>query len=132
MWCPPIGGCTAANCSTEIDVLARFSRTFAPIPFASRVGRSISATGRSITAAGIKPLSSLFGQSDRLKNLKTGRHIVRTATFAPRLEQQDKERRRSTMKKFGFTTVVGSALIAGALGFAGLAQADTGHNDWVH
>jgi len=67
-----------------------------------------------------------------LKNLKTGRHIVRTATFAPRLEQQNKERRRSTMKKFGFTTVVGSALIAGALGFAGLAQADTGHNDWVH
>ena len=36
------------------------------------------------------------------------------------------------MKKFGFTTVVASSLIAGALGFAGLAQADTGHNDWVN
>lgn len=36
------------------------------------------------------------------------------------------------MKKFGFTTVIASGLIAGVLGFAAPAQADTGHNDWVH
>ena len=36
------------------------------------------------------------------------------------------------MKKFGFTTVVASGLIAGVLGFAGPAQADIDHHDWVH
>jgi hypothetical protein len=36
------------------------------------------------------------------------------------------------MKKFGFATIVASGLAAAVLGLAGPAQADLGHNDWVH
>ncbi|MGO4444003.1 hypothetical protein AB4Z42_11675 [Mycobacterium sp. 2YAF39] len=36
------------------------------------------------------------------------------------------------MKKFGFATMVASGLAAAVLGLAGSAQADIGHNDWVH
>lgn len=36
------------------------------------------------------------------------------------------------MKKFGFATVVASGLAAAVLGFAGPAQADSIHHDWVH
>ena len=35
------------------------------------------------------------------------------------------------MKKFGFATIVASGLAAAVLGFAGPAQADIGHHDWV-
>jgi hypothetical protein len=35
------------------------------------------------------------------------------------------------MKKFGFATIIASGLAAAALGFAGPAQADLGHHDWV-
>jgi hypothetical protein len=36
------------------------------------------------------------------------------------------------MKKFGFATVIASGLTAAVLGFAGAAQADVAHHDWVH
>jgi hypothetical protein len=36
------------------------------------------------------------------------------------------------MKKFGFATIVASGLAAAVPGLAGAAQADIGHNDWVH
>jgi hypothetical protein len=36
------------------------------------------------------------------------------------------------MKKFGFASVVASGLAAAVLGLAGPAQADLGHNQWVH
>jgi hypothetical protein len=36
------------------------------------------------------------------------------------------------MKKFGFATVIASGLAAAVLGFAGHAQADAIHHDWVH
>jgi hypothetical protein len=36
------------------------------------------------------------------------------------------------MKKFGFATVIASGLAAAVLGFAGPAQADVVHHDWVH
>ena len=36
------------------------------------------------------------------------------------------------MKKFGFATVIASGLAAAVLGFAGPAQADVIHHDWVH
>jgi hypothetical protein len=36
------------------------------------------------------------------------------------------------MKKFGFATVIASSLTAAVLGFAGAAQADVVHHDWVH
>jgi hypothetical protein len=36
------------------------------------------------------------------------------------------------MKKFGFASIVASGLAAAVLGFAGPAQADIGHNQWVH
>ena len=36
------------------------------------------------------------------------------------------------MKKFGFATIIASGLTAAVLGFAGAAQADVGHHDWVH
>jgi hypothetical protein len=36
------------------------------------------------------------------------------------------------MKKFGFATVIASGLTAAVLGFAGAAQADVGHHDWVN
>lgn len=36
------------------------------------------------------------------------------------------------MKKFGFATVIASGLAAVILGFAGPAQADVVHHDWVH
>jgi len=35
------------------------------------------------------------------------------------------------MKKFGFATIVASAMTAAALGFAGAAQADSVHHNWV-
>jgi hypothetical protein len=36
------------------------------------------------------------------------------------------------MKKFGFATMIASGLAAAVLGFAGPAQADSIHHDWVH
>jgi hypothetical protein len=36
------------------------------------------------------------------------------------------------MKKFGFATVIASGLAAAVLGFAGPAQADAIHHDWIH
>ena len=36
------------------------------------------------------------------------------------------------MKKFGIATAIASGLAAEVLGFAGPAQADSGHHDWVH
>jgi hypothetical protein len=36
------------------------------------------------------------------------------------------------MKKLGFATIIASGLTAAVLGFAGSAQADIGHHDWVH
>ena len=36
------------------------------------------------------------------------------------------------MKKFGFATIAASGLAAAILGFAGPAQADIGHHDWVN
>jgi hypothetical protein len=36
------------------------------------------------------------------------------------------------MKKFGFASIVASGLAAAVVGLAGPAQADIGHNDWVH
>jgi len=36
------------------------------------------------------------------------------------------------MKKFGFATVIASGLAAATLGFAGAAQADVAHHEWVH
>jgi hypothetical protein len=36
------------------------------------------------------------------------------------------------MKKFGFATIVASGVAAAVLGLAGQAQADIGHNEWVH
>jgi hypothetical protein len=35
------------------------------------------------------------------------------------------------MKKLGFATIIASGLTAAVLGFAGSAQADIGHHDWV-
>jgi hypothetical protein len=35
------------------------------------------------------------------------------------------------MKKFGFATIIASGLAAALLGFAGPAQADIVHHDWV-
>ena len=39
---------------------------------------------------------------------------------------------RTKMKKFGFASIVASGLAAAVLGLAGPAQADLGHNQWVH
>ena len=36
------------------------------------------------------------------------------------------------MKKFGFATVIASGLAGATLGFAGAAQADVAHHEWVH
>jgi hypothetical protein len=36
------------------------------------------------------------------------------------------------MKKFGLAAVIASGMTAAALGFAGGAQADIVHHDWVH
>ena len=36
------------------------------------------------------------------------------------------------MKKFGFATMIASGLAAAVLGFAGPAQADIVHHEWVH
>jgi len=35
------------------------------------------------------------------------------------------------MKNFGFATIIASSLAAAFLGFAGAAQADVAHHDWV-
>ena len=39
---------------------------------------------------------------------------------------------RTKMKEFGFAGIVASGLAAVVLGLAGPAQADLGHNHWVH
>jgi len=39
---------------------------------------------------------------------------------------------RTKMKEFGFASIVASGLAAAVLGLAGPAQADLGHNHWVH
>ena len=39
---------------------------------------------------------------------------------------------RTKMKEFGFASIVASGLAAAVLGLAGPAQADLGHNQWVH
>jgi hypothetical protein len=36
------------------------------------------------------------------------------------------------MKKFGFATIIASGLAAVTIGFAGAAQADVAHHEWVH
>lgn len=36
------------------------------------------------------------------------------------------------MKKLGFATMIASGLAAAVLGFAGPAQADVVHHQWVH
>ena len=36
------------------------------------------------------------------------------------------------MKKFGFATIAASGLAAAILGFAGPAQADSIHHDWIY
>ena len=36
------------------------------------------------------------------------------------------------MKKFGFATIAASGLAAAILGFAGPAQADSLHHDWIY
>jgi hypothetical protein len=84
--------------------------------------RSISANRRSITAIGIKPLSTVFNRSDRFKELQNGRQNVR---------KTEKEE-GAKVKKFGFATMIASGLAAAVLGFAGPAQADSIHHDWVH
>jgi hypothetical protein len=38
----------------------------------------------------------------------------------------------TNMKKFGFATIVASAMTSAVIGFAGPAQADIAHHDWVH
>jgi hypothetical protein len=56
---------------------------------------------------------------------------VITATFAPPSNKQERNKGNTTMKKFGFATIVASGLAAAVLGLAGPAQADIGHHDWV-
>lgn len=36
------------------------------------------------------------------------------------------------MRKFGMATIAATGLMAAVLGFAGPANADIGHHDWVH
>jgi hypothetical protein len=58
-------------------------------------------------------LTCLFNPIDRLKGRK------------------DQTEEGTKMKKFGFATVIASGLAAVTLSFAGAAQADSGHHDWV-
>jgi hypothetical protein len=68
----------------------------------------------------------VFDQSDRRNEAQTGRHNVRTATFAPRLEHHRTVKEEGfKMKKFVFATIAASGLVAAILGFAALAQAAT-------
>jgi hypothetical protein len=82
---------------------------------------SIPANRRTISAIGIKPLSSWFNRSDRQERLQE----------LPSRTAPDKEE-GTKMKKFGFATMIASGLAAAVLGFAGPAQADSSHHDWVH
>jgi hypothetical protein len=57
---------------------------------------------------------------------KTGRHSVRTATFAPRLEHHKSENEEGIkMKKFGFATIAATGLAAVIVGLAAPAQTVT-------
>ena len=64
----------------------------------------------------------MFNLSDRFKELQNGRQNVR---------KTEKEE-GTKMKKFGFATMIASGLAAAVLGFAGPAQADSIHHDWIH
>jgi hypothetical protein len=59
-------------------------------------------------------LTCLFNKSDRLRGRK------------------NETEKGTKMKKFGFATIIASGLAAAVLGFAGPAQADSVHHDWVH
>jgi hypothetical protein len=72
-------------------------------------------TGDQLLPSEIKALTTGFNQSDRHNGSRN----------------RDKEE-GTKMKKFGFATVIASGLTAAVLGFAGSAQADVGHHDWVH
>jgi hypothetical protein len=90
---------------------------------------SIRANRQSITATGIKPLTSLFKESYRSERTtgpaqrSSNRH---GSSFTGQKEEGTK------MKKLGFATVIASGLTAAVLGLAGPAQADIGHRDWVY
>ena len=75
---------------------------------------SIPANRRSISAIGIKALSTVFKQSDGYK-----------------ADRNNKEE-GIKMKKFGFATIAASGLAAAVIGLAGPANADVVHHDWVH
>jgi hypothetical protein len=78
----------------------------------------IPANQRAISASGINGLTSLLNQLDRCKKTKPA--------------DRDRKEVGIKLKKFGFATVVASALAAAVLGLAGPAQADIGHHDWVY
>jgi hypothetical protein len=82
----------------------------------------IPANRRSISATGIKPLSTVFNRLDGTERLQE----VASRPTGPNGEEGTK------MKKFGFATMIASGLAAAVLGFAGPAQADAIHHDWVH
>jgi hypothetical protein len=94
---------------------------------------SIPANRRSISAIGIKALSTAFKPSDRLKEPpnRPAQRPNRDFCATARTSGTDTEE-GTKMKKLGFATIIASGLTAAVLGFAGPAQADIVHHDWVH
>jgi hypothetical protein len=90
----------------------------------------ITATPRSITATGIKPLTLAFNQSERRRRNPHRHHKRPNRDF--RATARTDQEKDITMKKFGFATIIASGLAAAVLGLAGPAQADIGHHDWVN
>src|SRR5215212_5876724 len=95
--------------------------------------RSIPANEQSISAIGIKALSTAFKPSDRIKETpnRPTQRPNRDFRATARTSGTDTEE-GTKMKKLGFATIIASGLTAVAIGFAGGAQADVVHHDWVH
>jgi hypothetical protein len=82
----------------------------------------ITASGRSIAASGIKPLTCWFNQTDRPEEVPRPMEIVLRST----------EGRGIVMKKFGFASIIATGFAAAVLGLAGTASADVDHHQWIN
>ncbi|WP_458318764.1 hypothetical protein [Mycolicibacterium brisbanense] len=91
--------------------------------------RLIAANRRSISASGIKPLSTALRQSDRRGTPQTG-----GPTSEPRHHRHgsNSEEKGFEMKKFGFASAIVAGFATAVFGLAAPAQADVTHNQWVH
>jgi hypothetical protein len=95
----------------------------------AHAGQSVPANCRSIAASGIKHVTCLFMQTDRLeRSAKTGK-----TDFGPlRTGHHRKKEEGMKMKKLGFASIIASGLTAAVVGLAAPASAGVDHLGWLN